>query len=251
MNVSTIFFRSAGIEQTIAFDLTIATYGMGIVGTIKSWFLMAQLGRRTIYLWGVSTLCILLIIMGGLSFGQNVTSKMALAVMLLIFAFIYDATVGPVCYAIVAEVPSQQLKSKTIVIARILYNVGGIFANILTNYQITEQPSGWGWGGKTAFFWAASAFLCVVWVYFRLVEPKGRSYGEMTILFEAGVSAREFGDKTMDIFRGDHVTPAPSRPGSRHPSTLHLPLPDVEKEEKVGSAVAELGSGSSQSSLPV
>lgn len=42
---------------------------------------------------------------------------------------------------------------------------------------------------------------------FRLPEPKGRTYGEMDVLFERGISAREFKDTKLNIFRGDHVKP--------------------------------------------
>jgi MFS transporter, SP family, general alpha glucoside:H+ symporter len=44
----------------------------------------------------------------------------------MIYTFIYDFTVGPVCYSLVADIPSTRLKIKTVVLARNLYNVGGI-----------------------------------------------------------------------------------------------------------------------------
>lgn len=55
----------------------------------------------------------------------------------------------------------------------------------------------------SGFFWAGTCFLCVVWIYFRLPEPKGRTYGELDILFEHKVSARKFKGTNVDIFRGD------------------------------------------------
>jgi SP family general alpha glucoside:H+ symporter-like MFS transporter len=102
---------------------------------------------------------------------------------------IYYLTVGLVCYSLVAEVSSTRLKAKTIVLARNLYNIGGIVVNVLTTYQLTPRPSGCGWGAKSAFFWAGSCFLCITWILFRLPEPKGRTYGEMDVLFERGISA--------------------------------------------------------------
>ena len=52
-------------------------------------------------------------------------------------------------------------------------------------------------------FWAGVCFLCLVWTYFRLPEPKGRTYGEMDVLFERGISARKFKGTIVDQFAGD------------------------------------------------
>ena len=186
-----------------------AQYALGVVGTIGSWFLMSRAGRRTLYPHGSIILFGLLIIIGltAIAPASNIASRWAIGSMLLIFTLIYDLTVGPVCYSLVAEVSSTRLKAKTIVLARNFYNVGGIVVNVLTTYQLTPSPSGWGWGAKSAFFWAGSCLHCIMWIFFRLPEPKGRTYGEMGVLFERGISARKFKDTKLDIFRGDHLAP--------------------------------------------
>jgi SP family general alpha glucoside:H+ symporter-like MFS transporter len=56
------------------------------------------------------------------------------------------------------------------------------------------------WGAKSAFFYAGTCFCCFVWAFFRLPEPKGRTYAEMDILFETRVSARKFKDTVVDSF---------------------------------------------------
>jgi SP family general alpha glucoside:H+ symporter-like MFS transporter len=177
-------------------------YALGAIGTIGSWFLMARIGRRSIYLCGAASLLVLLISIGIASIfpSTNKGSRWAIGAMLLLFTSVYDLTVGPVCYALVAEMSSTRLKAKTIVLARNLYNVSGIIVNILTTYQLTPKPSGWGWGGKSAFFWAGTCAMCVIWIYFRLPEPKGRTYAEMDILFEDKVPARRFKDTKLDTF---------------------------------------------------
>ena len=121
---------------------------------------------------------------------ENVGAQWAVGSMLLIFTFIYDSTVGPVCYSLVAEMPSTRLRQKTVVLARNFYNVGGIVTNVLTTRQL--NPSAWGWGPLSAFFWAGTGFIMLVWSFFRLPEPKGRTYGELDVLFSLKVSARKF-----------------------------------------------------------
>jgi len=208
MGFSTYFYKQAGLPDVAAFDLTMVQYALGIIGTIGSWFLMSHAGRRTLYLYGSIVLFALLLIISltDIAPATNIPSRWAIGSMLLLFTFIYDLSVGPVCYALVAEFSSTRLKTKTIVLARNVYNVGGIVVNILTAHQLTPSPSGWGWGAKSAFFWAGSCFLCIVWIYFRLPEPKGRTYAEMDVLFERGVSARKFRDTKLDIFSSDHLS---------------------------------------------
>lgn len=42
--------------------------------------------------------------------------------------------------------------------------------------------------------------LSTIWVFFRLPEPKGRSYAELDVLFERRVSARKFAKTKIDVF---------------------------------------------------
>jgi SP family general alpha glucoside:H+ symporter-like MFS transporter len=47
---------------------------------------------------------------------------------------------------------------------------------------------------------AGSCFLCVIYAYFRVPEPSGRSFAELDLLFEKGVSARKFAKAEVDVF---------------------------------------------------
>jgi SP family general alpha glucoside:H+ symporter-like MFS transporter len=142
----------------------------------------------------------ILLIIGflGIAPAGNTSVQWAVGAMLIIFTFIYDASVGPVCYCLVAEIPSSRLRQKTVVLARNWYNIGSIIGNIMTPRML--NPTAWNWGAKSAFFWAGTCFLCLVWTYFRLPEPKGRTYGELDILFEQRVSARKFKGTVVQEF---------------------------------------------------
>jgi SP family general alpha glucoside:H+ symporter-like MFS transporter len=177
---------------------------MGICGTVGSWFLMPHMGRRTLYLVGLAGMMTLLVVVGGLgtSSNRNVSGYGA-GSLLLIYTFLYDITVGPVCYSLVAEIPSTRLKIKTVVLARNFYNIGGIVNNIIMPRMILVTE--WNWGAKAGFFWAGACFLLFVWTYFRLPEPKGRTYGELDVLFEHRVPARKFATTLVDQFAGEHT----------------------------------------------
>lgn len=167
MGYSTYFLKQAGLPTTQSFNMSLGQYALGVVGTLLSWFLMARAGRRTIYLCGVATLFTLLMIVGFASLAKTTASTWAIGAMLLVFTFIYDFTVGPVCYSLVSELSSTRLKTKSIVLARIGYNISNTVVNVLTNYQLNSTA--WNWGAKTAFFWAGTGFLCLIWIFFRHV----------------------------------------------------------------------------------
>lgn len=200
MGYSTYFFTQAGLATSESFTMSIVLYAMGALGTVMSWLFMTRLGRRTLYLSGQATMGTLLFIIGllGLISPNNSAAQWAIGGMLLAYTFVYDATVGPVCYSLVSELPSTRLRQKNVVLARNAYNVVGIVTNILTPRML--NPTAWDWRAKTGFFWAGSCLLCFVWTYFRLPEPKGRTYAELDLLFEKKVPARQFKSTVVTPF---------------------------------------------------
>ena len=165
------FMEQVGLKATTAYSIGIGQSAMGAVGTIGSWFLMPHIGRRTLYLYGQYMMLVILILIGGLSIPATSSALgYASGALILVYTFVYDLTVGPVCYSLVAEIPSTRLRIKTVVLARNLYNLGGIFVNIIQPRML--NPTAWNWKGKTAFFWAGFCALSIVWTYFRLPEPK-------------------------------------------------------------------------------
>lgn len=43
-------------------------------------------------------------------------------------------------------------------------------------------------------------FLCIIYTYFRLPEPRGRTFAELDVLFEKRISARKFATTEVDVF---------------------------------------------------
>jgi SP family general alpha glucoside:H+ symporter-like MFS transporter len=180
---------------------------------------MAHFGRRTLYLSGQAITFIFVLLIGILSCvndfvaAHSKTKKnpseiidphpsplnWTIAALLLAFTLAYDATLGPICYSLVSEIPSTRLRSKTIVLARNCYNISGIITNIITPRML--NPTAWGWGAKAGFFWAGTSVLGILWSWWRLPEPKGRTFGELDELFENKVCARKFRSTDFAIAR--------------------------------------------------
>jgi len=196
-------YQRAGLSDSDAFSLNIGQSAMGAVGTMLSWFLMQYAGRRTLYLYGLGIMFFILIVIGGLGFATGIGPSWGVGSLILVLTFIYDLTVGPVCYCLVAEIPSTRLKIKTVVLARNFYNIAGIINNALVPPMLGVNA--WNWGPKSGLFWAGGCFLLFVWTYFRLPEPKGRTYGELDVLFEHRISARKFASTKVDQFAGEHI----------------------------------------------
>lgn len=201
MGFSSYFLRQAGLATKDAFDLTVGQFAIGGVATIFSWFLMSWVGRRTLYLIGEVAMILALLVIGilGSTGGSSSETSWAIGALLLIFTFIYDSTVGPACYSIVAEIPSTRMRAKTVVMARSCFNLAQIVTNVIQPRMI--NPQAWNLGAKGAYVWMCTCCLFLVWTFFRLPEPKGRTYGELDVLFQQKISARKFKITQVEEFR--------------------------------------------------
>ncbi|KAJ5649623.1 uncharacterized protein N7484_003346 [Penicillium longicatenatum] len=202
MAYSTVFYQRAGLAVSQSFNMSLGQYAIGCVGTVLSWVLMSYFGRRTLYVYGLVILCTLLLIVGFISVApESSATSWATGSMLLVYTFFYDSTVGPVCYSLVSEIPTTRLRIKTVVLSRNLYNCFSIVNGVIIPYMLNVDA--WNWRGKAGFFWGGLALICCVWSYFRVPEPRGRTYAEMDALFEQKVPARKFASTNVDLFHDD------------------------------------------------
>ena len=117
--------------------MNVGLYALGFVGTVLSWPLIRYFGRRQIFLAGQAILLVILLAIGGVGFAKQTTAvAWVTGALLLLLTFFYDIvsrpisrsaltdkanlgmyiqTLGPVTYAIVPEVPSSRLRTKTTV----------------------------------------------------------------------------------------------------------------------------------------
>ncbi|KAJ5143764.1 uncharacterized protein N7515_002551 [Penicillium bovifimosum] len=201
-NYSTYFLTQAGLSSSNSYAFAMGQYGINMVGVFGAWFLMTLgIGRRTLVLCGLCGLCVMLMVMGflGLVPEENRNAgSLATGAMMLVWALFYQLTVGTVSYSLVAELSTRRLQIKTVVLGRNLYNIVAIICGVLTPYML--NPGAWDWGNFAGFFWGGICFLCIIYAYFRVPEPRGRSFAELDLLFERGVSARKFATTQVDVF---------------------------------------------------
>ncbi|KAF2016909.1 sugar transporter [Aaosphaeria arxii CBS 175.79] len=198
---STYFLQQAGLPTSQAFNMTIVGFGVAILGGFFSWVLLPLFGRRTIYVNSLVLMFILMILVGGLGIPQAESAKTtypwAIGSLLIISSFLYNCSIGPLTNTLCSEIPSALLRSKSLVIARWSYAVSTIIAGILTPYQL--NPTAWNWGAKTGFFWAGGCLISIVFAFFYVPEPKGKTTAEMDILYEKRTPARHFSKAEVDL----------------------------------------------------
>ncbi|KAI5362679.1 putative major facilitator, sugar transporter, major facilitator superfamily [Septoria linicola] len=199
-NYSTYFLQQAGVSPENSYDFAMGQYAINMVGVFGAWGLMSLgIGRRTLYLYGLVLLTILLLIMGFMGLvDDRETAGLATGSIMIVWALVYQLTVGTVCYSLVSEISSRRLQIKTVVLGRNLYIVAAIICSTITPYMV--NPTAWDWGSFAGFFWAGLAFLCCIYTYFRVPEPMGRTFAELDLLFERRVSARKFATTEVDVF---------------------------------------------------
>ena len=194
------FMIQAGLDTANSFALSLGQNGISLIGCLIAWYLMTHIGRRTLYIYGLSAMFVILMIIGFLGIpNESAGTSWAVGALIIVMLFAFQLTVGPTCYAIVAEIPSTRLRIKTVALARAFYNAAGFVTNALMPKIVGKND--WNWGAKGGFFWAGVDFLFLVWTFFRLPEPKGLTYSELDLLFEHRIGARGFSQEAADLLK--------------------------------------------------
>lgn len=92
-------------------------------------------GRRTLYTVGMGTMAVVLVVIGGLGFMSSISATYAIGSLLIALNFIYNATLGPLCYTIIGEMSSTRLRQKSIVLSRIAYQIMNIICGIIVSVR--------------------------------------------------------------------------------------------------------------------
>ena len=194
MSCSAYLFQQIGLSDEHSYTLTLVQYTLGFIGTMTSWIAMQYLGRRTLYLSGFACALVLLTIIGalGVMAAQNPSTTIgwSIGALNLVYVFIYNAAIGAICYSLVSEMPSVRLRIKTVALARGAYNLVSIFNFAVTPYML--NPTAWNWGARAALFFAGLTAICLAYIWMRVPEPKGLTYGELDELFQQKTPARRF-----------------------------------------------------------
>ncbi|KAJ4292374.1 hypothetical protein N0V90_009036 [Kalmusia sp. IMI 367209] len=128
IDYSVYFFELAGLDASNAFSMNIGLTAIGFVGTCLSWPLASYIGRRTAYFWGCAGLAVLLFLIGAIDLAPRSSHApvWAQCSLMLICNLLYDITIGPFCFILLAEVSSAKLRGMTIALATVTCHIVSI-----------------------------------------------------------------------------------------------------------------------------
>ena len=118
-----------------------------------------------------------------------------------VWTFVYQMTVGPICFVIISEVSSTRLRGRTIAIATAVQAAANVVFTVAIPYMLNSDQANW--RGKTGFLFGGISLICCVWCWVRLPESRGRTFEELDILFDRKVPARQF--EKYDLLQASQV----------------------------------------------
>lgn len=187
------FFELAGLDSSDAFSMNLGLTAIGFVGTCLSWWVMTFVGRRAAYVWGCAALSAFCFIIATLDFAPQTSGHAATWVqcsLMLVCNFVYDVTIGPYCFVLLAEVSSAKLRGMTIALATVTCHIVSIVFAVAIPYAMNEDEGNW--RGKIGFLFAGLGVLCTLYCFFCMPETKGRTFEELDVMFERKVPSRKF-----------------------------------------------------------
>jgi SP family general alpha glucoside:H+ symporter-like MFS transporter len=199
-----VFLEDAGMSPSLSYDFSILGSGIDILAVFVLWVLMERnFSRRKIFLFGLITSFIAALLIGFLGIPKsNKGILYSMAIILTIENFLSFLGVQATIYPIIAEMPSNALRPKTVGLARAVSNLVALINGILLPRMVNVGHDEWGWGAKTDLYYAGWLAVACVWAYFRLPDGTGRTFAEIDILFENKVPARKFSKTKVNVFEG-------------------------------------------------
>ncbi|KXL42773.1 hypothetical protein M433DRAFT_27678 [Acidomyces richmondensis BFW] len=194
---STYYAQLAGYSTEMSFKLQIVQQVLSMVGNIMSWYLIDIVGRRGLSIYGIIGLTVLMWIMGGLATGGSSGELKGAVVMILLYCFLYNITIGATAYTCLTETAAPRLRAKTVAIGLIVAWAIQVFWSFVMPYLF--NPNEANLGGKLGFIFGGLSIPCVVILWFYQPETKGRSYEELDEMFMKKVPARDFAKYQTDV----------------------------------------------------
>jgi sugar porter (SP) family MFS transporter len=196
LGFSTYFFELAGIKTSEAFDLGVGVTAVGVVGVIISWMAINTLGRRKLFVGGMVGMTIVLVLMGIMDVVHTSAARWVEASCTVVYALIYQITIGCIAFALLGEVSTPSLRAKTVGLATACQAVFGTVMNIVVPYMVNPDKANL--KGKVGFVFGGACLLGTIWSYFYIPELKGRTFQEIDYLFHHRVPPRKMGRYNLD-----------------------------------------------------
>ena len=186
LGFSTYFFQLAGIAVEDSFNLGVGVTACGVVGVMISWATINTFGRRKLFISGMIGMTIVLLLIGILDVVHTSAARWVQASCTVVYALIYQITIGVIAFALLGEVSSPGLRANTVGLATACQAVFGTLMNVVVPYMVNPDKANL--RGKVGFVFGGLCALGTLWSYFYIPELKDRTFQEIDYLFQNRVS---------------------------------------------------------------
>ncbi|CAG8281982.1 unnamed protein product [Penicillium salamii] len=187
-NYQAVFLQQIGFKEVLL--MAVIVYVIGMAANLIFMSTTDRVGRRNVLLYSSAMLGACMITIGGLTANgpasMSYAMQVAAVVMLMLWFFSFQLTWGPLAWVLTAEVPSTQVKEKTVSLSGMGAYLTGlviVFVNPFTQDQI---------GGRVAFIYGALSVLSCVFTWVFVPEVKQRSLEQIDEMFLDKVPTRAF-----------------------------------------------------------
>lgn len=212
LGYSSYFFQLAGIATQHSFDLGVGITACGVIGCAVAWSLMNSWGRRNLFILGMAGMTVVLLLMGILDCVGTGAARWVEAACTVVYALIYQATIGPLAYTILGETSTPALRAKTIGLATACQAVFGTVFNIIIGYLINPNEA-----NLKVRLSSTHIFALLTVTRAKLVSYSGGSVR----LAQSGRTSTFRSSKVALLLRLMSSSTTRSRPGTRRDTSFH------------------------------
>ncbi|KAJ6003491.1 Major facilitator superfamily domain general substrate transporter [Penicillium sp. IBT 35674x] len=188
---SVLFMESIGVRNV--YEISVLTSLVMAVGSGCAFYIADKFGRRWILICAALVLGTSMFVMSGVKnsgLAGNMTAANAALAFIFIWQFAMSIGWSSCVWIVTAEVPTLQLREKTITIATFL----GFCVSILVTFVspfIQDERYG-NLGGYIGFLYGSFSFAAAIWTFLFCPETGFRSLEELDELFQNHVSVWRF-----------------------------------------------------------
>ncbi|KAH8884126.1 putative transporter [Thozetella sp. PMI_491] len=186
-----VFMQTIGIEDTYKI-IVLLVFTMAMSSAFAFYF-PDRLGRRWIMIGSSVVMAVCMFTVAGITgYGLADDPNAMKAALAMLFIWWFTIAIGwsSCVWIVTAEVPTLQLREKTIMTATFF---GFCVSVLVTFINPFMQDAGYGnLGGRVGFIYGSFSVVAAVWCLFFLPETGSRSLEELDELFEARVSVWNF-----------------------------------------------------------
>ncbi|KAJ2978407.1 hypothetical protein NQ176_g3833 [Zarea fungicola] len=187
---SSYFVQTLGMESSTSLIFLIAGIVAGCVANGVGLYILSRVGRRPVSLISLSIAAILWGVMGVAGFWKGAAVYWIACGTMTTVIIACGMGVWPAAYAVMGEVSSLQMRSKTQAIGGVVQQGSSTVVSVILPYLF--NPDAGNLGAKTGFLYVGTCILAIVLTWFVLPEMKGRTAMEIDQMFNQNIATRRF-----------------------------------------------------------